>query len=240
MHKILVADDLPLNVEYLVEELGPLGFTVITAADGRETLQQVRDNAPDLVLLDLSMPGMDGIEGLESLRQDTRYQSLPVLLLTASDETEDRVRGLNAGADDYITKLFKIEEGVARIRAHLRIQTLQKQVLERERLLARVEGIGQTLVTLSHHLNNASQAMSGMAQLCEMEPENTEHHQDLTRVTLKQTARISAVLQSFQMTVEKVEIKTADYVGDPDRMLDIEDDLERRLKDLDLGGSLEG
>ena len=148
--------------------------------------------------------------------------------------------GLNAGADDYITKLFKIEEVVARIRAHLRIQTLQKQVLERERLLARVEGIGQTLVTLSHHLNNASQAMFGMAQLCEMEPENTEHHLDLTWVTLKQTARISTVLQSFQMTVEKVKIKTADYVGDPDRLLDIEDDLERRLKDLNLGGSLEG
>ena len=80
----------------------------ILVADGRETLQQVWDNAPDLVLLDLSMPGMDGIEVPESLRQDTRYQSLPVLLLTASDETEDRVRGLNAGADDYITKLFKI------------------------------------------------------------------------------------------------------------------------------------
>ena len=126
MHKILVADDLPLNVEYLAEELGSLGFAVITAADGRETLQQVWDNAPDLVLLDLSMPGMDGIEGLESLHQDTRYQSLPVLLLTASDETEDRVRGLNTGADDYITKPFKIEEVVARIREHLRIQTLQK------------------------------------------------------------------------------------------------------------------
>ena len=98
----------------------------ILVADGRETLQQVWDNAPDLVLLDLSMPGMDGIEVLESLRQDTQYQSLPILLLTASDETEDRVRGLNTGADDYITKPFKIEEVVARIREHLRIQTLQK------------------------------------------------------------------------------------------------------------------
>ena len=98
----------------------------ILVADGQETLQQVWDNAPDLVLLDLSIPGMDGIEVLESLRQDTQYQSLPILLLTASDETEDRVRGLNTGADDYITKPFKIEEVVARIREHLRIQTLQK------------------------------------------------------------------------------------------------------------------
>ncbi|MBB27348.1 MAG: hypothetical protein CME25_00390 [Gemmatimonadetes bacterium] len=88
-----------------------------------------------------------------------------------------------------------------------------------------MEGIGQTLVTLSHHLNNASLAMSGMAPLCQMELKNTEHHLDLTRVTLKKTARISAVLQSFQMMVEKVRIKTADYVGDPDRMLNIEDDL---------------
>ena len=84
MHKILVADDLPLNVEYLVEELGPIGFEVITASDGQETLQQVWDRAPDLVLLDLSMPGMGGIEVLESLRGDSRYQGLPILLLTAA------------------------------------------------------------------------------------------------------------------------------------------------------------
>ena len=130
-------------------------------------------------------------------------RACPILLLTASDETKDRVMGLDAGADDYITKPFKIEEVVASIRAHLRIQTLQKQVMAREKLLVKVEGIGQTLVTLSHHLNNTFQAMSGMAQLCEMEPGNTDHHHDLTKVTLKQTARISAVLQSLQVMVEK-------------------------------------
>jgi len=233
MHKILVVDDLPFNVEYLEEELGPLGFETITAADGQAALDQVSAHNPDLVLLDLSMPGMNGIEVLEILRGSPLTEGLPILLLTASDETDDRVRGLNAGANDYITKPFKIEEVVARIQAHLRIQTLQKQVLEREKLLARVGGIGQTLVTLSHHLNNASQAMSGMAQLCEMEPGNLEHQQDLTRVTLTQTARITAVLQSLQMMVEKMEVKTSDYVGDPDRMLDIEEDLKHRLSKLD-------
>ena len=77
MHKILVTDDLPLNVEYLVEKLGPMEFRLITATDGQETLQQVWDRAPDLVLLNLSMPGMGGIEVLETLRGDPRYQGLP-------------------------------------------------------------------------------------------------------------------------------------------------------------------
>ena len=109
MAKILVVDDLPLNVEYLEEELQALGYEVVTAEDGEGALRQVTRANPDLVLLDLSMPKMDGIEVLRALRADANYQGLPVILLTARKEYEDRVKGLDAGADDYITKPIKRE-----------------------------------------------------------------------------------------------------------------------------------
>lgn len=108
--------------------------------------------------------------------------------------------------------------------------------MEREKFLARVEGIGQTLVTLSHHLNNAAQAISGVAQLCQSDPENVRQHHQLAAIALKQTTRISAVLQSLQQMVDHTDARTVDYAGFPDRMLDIEEALRKRLEAL-KGGS---
>ena len=233
MWKILVVDDLPLNVEYLEEELDRLGFKVDTAVDGESALAQVAATGPDLILLDLSLPGIDGIEVIRSLRKDPQHEGLPIILLTASKELDDRIRGLEAGADDYITKPFQMAEVAARINAHLRIQTLQDEVLAREKRLARVEGIGQTLVTLAHHINNATQAISGMAQISQMNPEDEDQHRLLADTALRQTERICAVLDALQQMVENFDLRTTDYAGDPNRMLDIDDDLKRRLKALE-------
>ena len=232
MPKILVVDDLPLNVEYLEEELNKLGYEVETASDGEAALEKVEAFGPDLLLLDLSLPGMDGIDVIRSLRTDDRHEGLPVILLTASREMDDRIRGLSAGADDYITKPFQLAEVAARINAHLRIQTLQREVLEREKRLARLEGIGQTLVTLAHHINNATQAISGMAQLSQLHVDDAEQHRQLADTTLRQTERICAVLEALQQMVDQMDLRTTDYAGDPDRMLDIEEDLRRRLAEL--------
>lgn len=233
MPLILVVDDLPLNIEYLEEELMGLGYEVVGAADGEEALRRIHETRPDLVLLDLSMPKLDGIGVLEALRADPEHRRLPVILLTGRKELEDRVKGLDAGADDYITKPFHMGEVAARIRVQLRIVELQQELLDHEKRLAQAEGVGQTLVTLSHYINNATQAVSGMAQLCQADPENTAHHHQLAEIALKQSARISAVLESLQRMVDHMEVHTADYAGDPDRMLDIEADLQRRLESLD-------
>ncbi len=235
MSKILVVDDLPLNVEFLEEELTALGYEVATATDGEAALEQVDEQRPDLVLLDLSLPGRDGLAVLETLRSDPSYRGLPVILLTARKELEDRVKGLDAGADDYITKPFHMGEVAARIKAQLRIQSLQREVLEREKRLARLQGIGQTLVTLAHHINNATQAISGMAQLCRDGPDDLGQHHQLVDISLRQSVKISAVLQSLQQMVEQMDARTTDYAGDPDRMLDIETELSRRLEELDSG-----
>jgi two-component system response regulator MprA len=116
--RILVVDDEPGVRESLARVLDQAGYQVSMAADGRDALHQVALDPPDAMVLDVVMPGLDGIEVTRSLRSGRDHT--PVLLLTARAEVSDRVRGLDAGADDYLTKPFALDELLARLRALLR------------------------------------------------------------------------------------------------------------------------
>ncbi|MDK2931581.1 MAG: two-component system, OmpR family, response regulator [Bacillota bacterium] len=117
MKKILVVDDEAPILELVRFNLEKEGFAVITASDGEDGLRRARSEAPDLVILDLMLPGIDGIEVCQQLRRET---NVPVLMLTAKTEEFDRVLGLSVGADDYVTKPFSPRELVARVKAQLR------------------------------------------------------------------------------------------------------------------------
>jgi DNA-binding response OmpR family regulator len=114
---VLLVDDEPLIRETVAEALEADGLRVVTAADGREALQHVRDEPPDLVLLDLMLPGLSGMEVCRILRRES---SVPIIMLTARDSELDKVVGLELGADDYVTKPFSLRELQARVRAQLR------------------------------------------------------------------------------------------------------------------------
>jgi two-component system, OmpR family, alkaline phosphatase synthesis response regulator PhoP len=116
-HRILVVDDEPRMIHFIRLNLEHDGFQVFEAANGLQALQQVRDTLPDLVLLDVAMPELDGFETLRLLRE---ISSVPVIMLTARTDEDDRVRGLELGADDYVTKPFSPRELVSRVRAVLR------------------------------------------------------------------------------------------------------------------------
>jgi two-component system, OmpR family, response regulator len=116
--RLLVVDDEPDIVELLSASLRFAGYDVSTAANGKEALELAKSFRPDLVLLDVMMPGMDGFSVLTRLRSEGHR--VPVLFLTARDATEDKVRGLTTGADDYVTKPFSLSEVLARIGAILR------------------------------------------------------------------------------------------------------------------------
>jgi two-component system OmpR family response regulator len=116
--RLLVADDDPNIVELLSASLRFAGFDVATANDGGEALKVAREFRPDLIVLDVMMPGVDGFDVVRRLRENG--QRTPVLFLTARDATEDKVTGLTLGGDDYVTKPFSLEEAIARIRAILR------------------------------------------------------------------------------------------------------------------------
>ncbi len=116
-HRILVVDDEPRMIRFIRMNLDLEGFTVFEAADGVQALKQVRDVLPDLIILDVMMPELDGFETLRDLRE---FSSVPVIMLTARGEEDDRVKGLELGADDYITKPFSPRELVSRVKAVLR------------------------------------------------------------------------------------------------------------------------
>lgn len=114
---VLVVDDEPRMINFMRMNLELEGCRVLSAANGREGVDSVREEMPDVVLLDIMMPGMDGFEALRRIRT---FSQVPVLILTAKDDEEDRIRGLELGADDYVGKPFSHRELVSRIRAVLR------------------------------------------------------------------------------------------------------------------------
>ena len=139
MHKpprILAVDDVAENREIVVVRLKAHGYEIITAADGEEGLAKARAEKPDLILLDIMMPKLDGISVLKELKRDENLGFIPVILLTAKADRRDVIAGLDAGADDYLTKPFDQAALVARVRAMLRIKALHDLAQEQALRLA--------------------------------------------------------------------------------------------------------
>ena len=120
VRKILVVDDEAVLVETIAYNLEQAGYRVVTASDGNSALEAARNEDPDLILLDIMLPGMDGLEVCRQLRRESNTATTPIVMLTAKGEEIDKVVGLEVGADDYVTKPFGRRELLARIRALLR------------------------------------------------------------------------------------------------------------------------
>ena len=141
--RILVVDDNEANLDIARARLQSQGYEVVAAADGEEALARVRDSAPDLVLLDIMMPKLDGIEVIRRLKRDASLPFIPVILVTAKADAKDVAAGLDAGGDDYLTKPFDHASLVARVRAMLRIKALHDTV---EAQRAELEALNTSLV----------------------------------------------------------------------------------------------
>ncbi len=135
-NKILIVDDEPFNLDLLEQELDEHGYVIERANDGVEALDKVASFSPDVILLDYMMPKMNGLEVLARLRQDEKHKSIPVILLTAKATQEDKVKGLDAGADDYVIKPFDSFELLARVRAMIRIKQMHDAMEEWNRDLS--------------------------------------------------------------------------------------------------------
>src|SRR5438552_1020254 len=129
--KILVADDEPDAVELVAFNLKASGYDVVTAADGEEALKKARSVLPNLIVLDLMLPKVDGLEVCKVLRRDSTTQAIPILMLTAKAAEIDRVLGLELGADDYVTKPFSPRELVLRIKRLLRTAAPKEEPSDR-------------------------------------------------------------------------------------------------------------
>jgi putative two-component system response regulator len=125
---VLAVDDSADNLRLLTRVLGRRGFTVRTAANGAEALRAAAADPPDLVLLDVDMPGENGFAVCRRLKEDQRFADIPVLFLSGLDDVDDKVRGFAAGGLDYVTKPFQAAEIVARVETHLKVRALQREL----------------------------------------------------------------------------------------------------------------
>lgn len=134
--KILVVEDEPAIQELVAFSLKNAGFSVLQAENAEQAMQMINERLPDLVLLDWMLPQMSGVEFANILRRESRTKTIPIIMLTARIEENDKIQGLNVGADDYITKPFSPRELVARIKAVLRRRApeLSEEILESDGL----------------------------------------------------------------------------------------------------------
>jgi adenylate cyclase len=161
--RILVVDDTPVNLKLLADLLTAKGYSIVTAASGAEALDKIDGAAPDIVLLDVMMPGMSGYDVCRKIRENPATAMLPVVMVTALDPGQERVKGIDAGADDFLSKPINQPELLARVRSLLRVKELWDQLGELNRTLearvteqvAQVERLGRLKRFFSPHLAEA-------------------------------------------------------------------------------------
>ena len=133
---VLIVDDTPANLRLLSQMLAEQGYHVRPVPDGPLALAAVRAEPPDLILLDIRMPEMDGYQVCEQLKADARTRDIPIIFISALDATQDKVRAFHTGGVDYITKPFQAAEVLARVETHLALRRLQWQLLEANERMA--------------------------------------------------------------------------------------------------------
>jgi len=186
--KILVVDDQPINVQLLKRKLEREGMIVATSYSGREALDLVKADKPDLILLDVMMPEMDGIEVCQRLQADKETKAIPVIFITARTSKEGKIEGLGVGAVDYITKPIDLDETLARVQTQLRFVSINRELIELQTRLGesrRSATIGAVTQGIAHNLNNLLGVVIGYVDLIkayhekpELVKKNAQHLED--------------------------------------------------------------
>jgi len=225
--RILLVDDNPNNLKVLSEAIQGYGWKALIAIDGESAIEQVQYAAPDLIVLDVMMPGgIDGFETCRRLKTNSTTQNIPVIFMTALSDSIDKVKGLEIGAVDYITKPFQQEEVIARLKLHLKIShlthTLEQRVQERTIELTqslqqlqntqiqliqseKMSTLGQLVAGIGHEINNPIGFISGNCAYIE------EYMQDLLRLVNLQQQKLPDLDPEIEELLEEIDL---DYLSE--------------------------
>ena len=228
MKRILVIDDLPENVFLLQDRLESEGYEILTAYDGKTGINKAISELPDLILLDVMMPEMNGIEVCKTLVSNPSTVNIPIILVTAKAGAEDTKEGLEAGAFDYVKKPFNKIELLARVNSALKLSEAQKKYLEAEQK----NTFSATVVTANHKIKQplTLMSLSSAALKREINKDVISKEAILKRVNYIDTAikEISDVLNQLNAIKKPV---FSDYVKDI-KMIDCEDDTVESTKEV--------
>lgn len=204
---ILVADDAAQNLQVVGEILaGEIACELSFATDGTQALESIRAIKPDLVLLDVMMPGLSGLEVCEALKKDPATAEIPVLFLTAKAEVSDIVAGFRQGGADYLTKPFNHLELIARVKTHLQIQQSARLVAEKNEELHRLVQI------LCHDLANPIGALHGFFEACREDKEPfLEAWDDLAQTTSRAMDLVNFVREMHGLEEGRHHLKLVDF-----------------------------
>jgi two-component system, NtrC family, sensor kinase len=179
MYSILIVDDVPNNIRVLVELLDPTEYKVAVARSGEKALDIVAEAPPDLILLDIMMPGIDGFETCRRLKANPNTRDIPIIFMSALSDPVNKVQGLEVGGVDYITKPIAQEEALARIRVHLELVQTRRRLVQEEKMSA----LGHLVAGIAHEINtplgaigaSVSNITSALARLLENLPTLIQH-----------------------------------------------------------------
>ena len=219
--KILVVDDDQYIRIILQKKFSSQGYTVLVASDGEEGLQAAKTETPDLIISDWMMPKMDGLEFCRLVKQDEKLRFTYFIILTARDTQDDKIEGIETGADDFVTKPFNDRELLSRVRAGLRINALQKENSD----LQHQKAITELAMTLGHEINNPLGIMMLVLQVLQKRGDNeliSEIRKELRTVT-ENGNRIADIvkklsnLENPQLVpyLKNSETKMVDLSGEP-------------------------
>lgn len=228
MSKILVVDDQPDNVFILQDRLENEGYEVVTAYDGPSGIEKTLSENPDLVLLDVMMPGMSGFEACKLITENEATKDIPVILITALTSVEDIKEGLNAGAFDYIKKPFNKTELLARIKSALRFRETNLIYLEIEK----IKTYAATIVTANHEIKQPLTLinLSVSAIRRELSKDDLNREAILKRVDIIDNAAKSIIEILEKLSAIK-KPKFTDYVNNT-QMIDINEESENKKDKL--------
>ena len=215
-YSILIVDDTQQNVQVLSQILRDAGFKVLAAFNGSSALNLINKRPPDMILLDVMMPGMSGFEVAESLKKHEEYSSIPIIFLSALDEIEAKMKAFESGGVDYITKPFQHQEVLARIELHLRLKTLEKEresyikdlKQQRENLEKLNKEKDDILGIISHDMRNPLGGIIGISNFLITEPvEDPAEMEDMLKL-IEQSAEKLLALVNDLLNVAIIEANT--------------------------------
>ena len=219
---ILVVDDQLQNVELLEAQLVPLGYEIIRAANGKDALTIITGNEIDLMLLDIMMPGMDGFEVIRRVRQGTKTRLLPIILVTALRETEDRIKGIEAGCDDFISKPVDKMELFARVRSLLKVKDYNDLMLNyRKELESEVTARTEQLKKALERIKTASlDTIYRLSVASEYKDKDTGAHiKRMSRYSIAVARRMGLDENTIETILYSAPMHDLGKIGIPDQIL---------------------